>query len=66
MIDEKDLHSMDDDGFADEREDNGAFRLESMEQYPDASPFAIEEGSEVSEESDSVKLPPATIAAIKS
>ncbi|MFM8569369.1 MAG: SPOR domain-containing protein [Candidatus Kapaibacterium sp.] len=66
MIDDKHLQSMDDDGFADEREDNGAFRLESMEQYPNASPFAIEEGSEISEESDSVKLPPATIAAIKS
>ncbi len=66
MIDEKDLQStFDDDGFADEREENAAFRLESLESYPDAVPFELEEGTEEPSANDSVKLPPATVAAIK-
>lgn len=66
MIDEKDLQSTnDDDGFADEREDALAFRLESLEQYPDSTPFELAD-SVTDESSDSVKLPASTIAAVKS
>ncbi|MFN4769834.1 MAG: SPOR domain-containing protein [Candidatus Kapaibacterium sp.] len=69
MIDEKDLDSpTDNDGFADESSDNGAFRLESLERYPDAVPFEFDDEADepAGNSDDSTQLPPATLAAIKS
>lgn len=68
MIDEKDLNSpTENEGFADDGADNEAFRLESLERYPDAVPFEFEDGGDdaAADSDDSTQLPAATLAAIK-